>query len=81
MSSSPDKKIHSGIPLPLPAQRPLLSVEEGRQILGISRSTMYRRIADGTIPVVRLGPRSTRIPTAELLALLGLKVDSLSVAA
>jgi len=66
---------------PNPTTRPLLTVEEAADLLGISRSTAYRRVEDGTLPVIRLGTRTTRIATAELLAMLGLPVESVLAAA
>ncbi|MDP9330362.1 MAG: hypothetical protein M3P11_06985 [Actinomycetota bacterium] len=39
-------------------------------MLGISRAQAYRRVADGTLPVLRLGPRSLRVPVAALARLL-----------
>ena len=39
----------------------LLTVKEVMALLGISKVTLYRRLADGTIPAgVRLGPRAVR---------------------
>ena len=39
----------------------LLTVKEVMALLGISKVTLYRRLADGTIPPgVRLGPRAVR---------------------
>ena len=54
------------------ATRPLLTVPEAAEVLGISAATVYRRIEDGTLPVVKLGPRLTRLATAEILRLLGI---------
>ena len=39
----------------------LLTVDQVSEILGVSRVTFYRRLADGTIPPgVKLGPRAVR---------------------
>ena len=57
--------------LPNPHETPLLTVEEAAGILGISRATAYRRVEDGTLPVLRLGNRTTRIVTGALPLLLG----------
>ena len=39
----------------------LLNVDQVAEILGVSRVTIYRRLADGIIPAgVRLGPRAVR---------------------
>ncbi len=35
----------------------LVSLSEACRILGVSRPTLFRRLADGTIPAVQLGPR------------------------
>lgn len=40
-------------------------------LAGVSRSTVIRRIADGTISVVRLGARITLVPESEVAKLLG----------
>jgi excisionase family DNA binding protein len=53
-------------PLPL-----TLSVEQAGEFLGISRSAAYRAVSSGELPSVRIG-RRLLIPTAKLLALLGL---------
>ncbi|MCP4225061.1 MAG: helix-turn-helix domain-containing protein [Actinomycetia bacterium] len=57
--------------LPDPHDKPLLTVDEVAEILNISRSTVYRRIKDGTLPSIGLG--GARIPTAQLYRLLGLE--------
>ena len=59
--------------LPNPESRPLLTVGEAATLLGVSRSTAYRRVEDGTLPVLRLGERTTRVITGELLRMLGLQ--------
>jgi excisionase family DNA binding protein len=53
-------------PLPL-----TLSVEQAGEFLGISRSAAYRAVSSGELPSVRIG-RRLLVPTAKLLALLGL---------
>lgn len=61
-------------PLPDPAALPpTLGLETAGRLLGISRSTAYTLAAQDRfpVPVVRIG-RSYRVPTAPLLALLGL---------
>lgn len=57
--------------VPDPSVKPLLTVDEAESLLGVSRSTVYRRINDGTLPSIRLGARSTRLATAEILRMLG----------
>ncbi len=46
----------------------LLTVPEVAERLRVSRPTVYRRIAEGSIPAVRIGERSgpLRIPENEL---------------
>ncbi len=56
---------------PNPESKPLLTVGEAAALLGVSRSTAYRRVEDGTLPVLRLGERTTRVITGELLRMLG----------
>ena len=62
--------------VPDPSVKPLLTVEEVGNLLGVSRSTVYRRIKDGTLPSIRLGARSTRVATAEILRMLGFVVSA-----
>lgn len=50
---------------------PTISVEEASEILGVSRRSAYRAAANGDLPTLRLG-RRLLVPTAKLLALLGL---------
>lgn len=49
----------------LPGDRLLLGVNEVAQQLGVSRSSAYKLVLAGEIPVVRLG-RSVRVPVAAL---------------
>ena len=53
---------------------PLLSVEQACELLGVSRSAGYRAAATGDLPALRWG-RRLYVPTARLLALLGLPVE------
>ncbi|MDQ1747479.1 MAG: hypothetical protein QOD07_1742 [Frankiaceae bacterium] len=57
---------------------PVLDVPTAGRLLGLGRSAAYDLILAGAwpTPVLRLG-RRLRIPTAPLLALLGLSTDSL----
>ncbi len=57
--------------LPNPTERPTLSIPEAGEVLGISRDLAYRAAARGDLPTIRLGPKRLRVPTAQLLALLG----------
>jgi len=52
-------------------QRPTLSIAEAGEVLGVSRDLAYRAAARGDLPTIRLGPKRLRVPTAQLLALLG----------
>jgi excisionase family DNA binding protein len=51
-----------------------ITVEEAARFVGMSRSAAYRAAAKGQLPTVRLG-RRLRVPTAKLLAMLGLDGD------
>jgi len=52
--------------------RATISVEEAAILLGIGRSTAYAAAHDGSLPTIRLSHRLL-VPTAKLLALLGLE--------
>jgi excisionase family DNA binding protein len=52
----------------------LLRVEQACQLLGISRSAGYRAATAGDLPILRLG-RRVYVPTAPLLAMLGLVAE------
>jgi excisionase family DNA binding protein len=47
-----------------------ITVEHAAEILGISRSSAYRAVARGEIPVIRIG-RRLLVPAAKFLAMLG----------
>ena len=49
----------------------LMDMEQARELLGISRSAIYRAAAAGDLPTMRLG-RRLYVPTARLLTMLGL---------
>lgn len=49
-------------------QRLLLRPTEAAEALGVSRSKVYELIAAGTIPSVRIGGTSVRVPAEELRA-------------
>jgi hypothetical protein len=38
------------------------TIEETRRLLRVGRATAYRRVEDGTWPVIRPSPRVLRIP-------------------
>lgn len=54
---------------------PTVSVEEAGELLGISRRSAYRAAERGELPVVRVG-RRILVPSAKLLALLGVRIGS-----
>lgn len=45
---------------------PLLSIDEAAARLGVSTKTIRRRISDGTLKAVRIGPRLIRVDAASL---------------
>lgn len=51
--------------------RPTVSVEQAGRLIGISRAHAYAMVRDGSMPVIRLGPRRVRVPSAKLRELLG----------
>jgi len=55
---------------------PTISVEHAAKLLGVSRSAAYRAVAAGQLPNLRLG-RRIYIPTARLLAMLGVSPEEL----
>jgi hypothetical protein len=59
--------------LPLPEEKPMLTLDEARVPLRIGRSQAYSLARSGDFPcaVVRVGERY-RVPTAALRALLGI---------
>jgi len=52
------------------AQRHLVSIHQAADYAGVSTKTLRRRIADGTIPAERLGPRLIRVRLADVDAAL-----------
>lgn len=46
----------------------LITLKEAADRLGVCRKTVYRRIKDGSLPVVKLSTRNFRIATADLEA-------------
>lgn len=53
--------------------RPTVSVEEAGRYLGVSRAFAYNMVRTGDLPVIRLGTRRVRVPSAKLLAMLGVE--------
>lgn len=51
---------------PAPPVDESVSIAEAAAIEGVSRDTIRRRIADGSLPAHRVGPRLIRIYTADL---------------
>ncbi len=47
-------------------EKAYLTPGEAAELLAVSRKTIQRRIADGTIPTVRLGAKLVRIRRADL---------------
>lgn len=56
-------------PVPDPADRPVVLVEEAAAWLDLSRSAAYAAVQRGEIPVIRLG-RLLKVPTAALRRML-----------
>ncbi len=52
-----------------PIRRDMTTIAGAAEILGVSIDTIRRRIADGTLPAERIGPRLIRIRVADLDAL------------
>lgn len=56
-----------------PIVTPTLKPGQVEQVLGISRSSVYKMITNGTLPVIFLGGlKSTRVRTIDLLDYLGI---------
>ena len=53
------------------ARARLATLQETACALGISMPTVRRRVADGSIKVVRIGPRVIRVSASELARLMG----------
>ncbi len=49
---------------------PTLSVEQAAQALGVSRAYAYSMAREGRLPVIRVGDRRVKVPTAALLRML-----------
>jgi excisionase family DNA binding protein len=48
----------------------LISVNEAAEIVGVTHFTIRRRIADGSLPGYRFGPRTLRVRRSDVLAML-----------
>lgn len=55
--------------LPL-LERLAVSVPEAAALIGVSTSTYYREAAAGRLPLVRISPRRSVVPTAALAAVI-----------
>jgi hypothetical protein len=62
----------TGAALPDPKTEPVLTVARVGQILAVSPRHAYMLCERGDLPVIRLGKKSIRIPTAQFLAHYGL---------
>jgi excisionase family DNA binding protein len=49
---------------------PTLSIEQAAQYLGVSRAYGYQMAREGRLPVIKLGTRRVRVPSAALLRML-----------
>lgn len=47
-----------------PTDRRLLTIAQTANVLGVSRTTIWRLLRDGRLPTVELRPGSRRIPSA-----------------
>jgi excisionase family DNA binding protein len=52
----------------------LMDMDRARELLGMSRSAVYRAAAAGHLPTLRFG-RRVYVPTARLLAMLGIDAE------
>jgi hypothetical protein len=52
----------------------LMDMDRARELLGMSRSAVYRAAAAGYLPTLRFG-RRVYVPTARLLAMLGIDAE------
>jgi hypothetical protein len=64
--------------LPDPRMEPTVSVERAGQVIGVSRGSAYEGVRRGQIPAIRIGHRLL-VPTAALLRLVGVRIDSATV--
>lgn len=65
----------SGTAFPDPHVTPTISVPEAGRLLGLgSKTAAYAAVERGEIPIIRLG-RKIRVPTAKVLAKLGIPLD------
>jgi hypothetical protein len=65
---------HPQVVIPDPRAEPTISVERAGTLLSLSRPCAYEAAARGDIPTIRIGRRII-VPTAKILAMLGLGVQ------
>ena len=51
-----------------------ISVEDAARYLGVSRAYAYTMVREGHLPVIRLGVKRVRVPSAALARLLGVEL-------
>lgn len=73
--------------LPHPLAQPTMSIDEAAEAMGMGRSTAYaaaqeylRTGGNSGLPVIRVGEKRLRVPTAALWRLVGLDVEPLEPA-
>ena len=66
--------MQAGVRIDAPDLPALMDMEQARELLGMSRSAIYRAAAAGCLPTLRFG-RRVYVPTARLLAMLGLTTE------
>lgn len=52
-----------------PGDRKLLSIQQTAQVLNVSRTTVWRLLKAGRLPVIELRPGSRRVPSAAITEL------------
>lgn len=67
-------------PIPMPEDRPTVSVEEAAEWIGLSRASAYRAAKTGELPTITFGHRRV-VPTAALRHMLGLDVAAATTSA
>ncbi len=48
----------------------LITVNDAAELVGVTHFTIRRRIADGSLPGYRFGPRTLRVRRSDVLAML-----------
>lgn len=52
---------------------PFVGIHDAAELAGVHPATIRRRVADGTLPAKRLGPRLIRIKRSDLYTWLGIE--------